>query len=98
MTTTLRIELQVRDYDLWRTAFEQDAGGRARAGMRRYRIHRPRDDDKCVLIDGDFDTTEQAEAFLEVMRTQVWPDPAKAPAKTGTPQTRLVELVDTKEY
>lgn len=98
MTTTLRIELQVRDYDLWRGAFEQDAGGRQQAGMLRYRIHRPVDDDKCVLIDGDFDTAAQAEAFLDFMRTNVWPDRDKAPAKTGTPQARIAELVESNEY
>ena len=98
MTATLRIELQVRDYDLWRHAFEQDAGGRAQAGMRRYRIYRPADDDNCVLLDCDFDTAARAQAFLDVVRTTVWPDPAKAPAKTGTPKARIVELVEAKEY
>jgi hypothetical protein len=98
MMATLRMELQVRDYDLWRSAFEQDAGGRAQAGMRRYRIHRPADDDHRVLIDGDFGTTAEAEAFLDIMRTRVWPDPDKAPAKIGAPQVRIIELVETKEY
>ena len=98
MTVTLRLELQVRDYDLWRNAFEQDAGGRVQAGMRRYRIYRPADDDKCVLIDGDFDNASRAEAFLDIMRTKVWPDPEKAPAKIGVPKTRIIELVESKDY
>jgi hypothetical protein len=96
--TTLRVELQVRDYDLWREAFEGDAGGRQRSGMRRYRIFRPTDDAKCVMLDADFDSAQQAEGFLEIMRTKVWPDPKKAPAKVGTPQTRIVELVESREY
>lgn len=95
---TLRIELQVRDYDLWRGAFERDAGGRQQSGMRRYRIFRPIDDQKCVLLDTDFDSAKEADAFLETMRRDVWPDPKKAPAKVGTPQTRIVEMVDSKEY
>ena len=33
---TLRLEIEVRDYDLWRGAFERDAGGRQQAGMRCY--------------------------------------------------------------
>src|SRR5262245_39492192 len=98
MTTTLRLEVQVRDFDMWRAAFEKDAGGRQQAGMRRYRIFRPKDDDKCVMIDGDFDTVAEAEAFLEIMRTRVWPDPDKAPAKVGQPQVRIVELVESKTY
>ncbi len=95
---TLRVELQVRDYDLWREAFERDAGGRQRSGMRRYRIFRPTDDPSCVMLDADFDSAEEAEAFLEIMRRDVWPDPEKAPAKVGIPQTRIVEVVESKEY
>ena len=97
-TATLRVELQVRDYDLWREAFGKDAGGRRQAGMRRYRIFRPTDDDKAVLLDADFDTPDAAEGFLEIMRTRVWPDPEKAPSKIGTPRTRIVELVESREY
>ena len=32
MAATLRVELEVRDYDLWRSAFDKDAGGRERSG------------------------------------------------------------------
>lgn len=67
---TLRVELQVRDYDLWRGAFERDAGGRKEAGMRRYRIFRPTDDPNCVMIDADFDTAGEADGFLEIGRGQ----------------------------
>jgi len=44
--STLRVELEVRDYDVWRNAFAQDAGGRERNGARRYRIFRPVDDER----------------------------------------------------
>lgn len=95
---TLRLELKVRDYDMWRAAFERDSGGRQQAGMRRYQIFRPIDDPNCVMVDGEFDGAQDAQAFLEVMRTQVWPDRDKAPAKVGAPQTRIVEMVETHEY
>ena len=94
----MRIELQVRDYDVWRGAFERDAGGRQRSGMRRYRIFRPTDDSSCVMLDADFDSAKEAQAFLDIMRRDVWPDPEKAPAKIGTPQTRIVEMVENTEY
>ena len=94
----MRVELKVRDYDMWRQAFEGDAGGRQQAGMRRYRIFRPTDDPQSVKLDADFDTAAEAEGFLEIMRTRVWPDPAKAPAKVGTPQTRILEMVENKDY
>ena len=96
--TTLRLELKVRDYDMWRAAFDRDAGGRQRAGMRRYRIFRPVDDPCCVMVDGDFDTADEAQGFLEIMRTKVWPDPDKAPAKVGDADVRIIELVETREY
>ena len=96
--TTLRVELQVRDYDMWREAFERNAGGRQQAGMRSYRIFRPADDLHCVMLDAEFDTGEEAQAFLDTMRTRVWPDPEKAPAKVGVPKTRIVEMVEAKEY
>ena len=97
-TATLRVELQVRDYDLWRGAFERDAGGRKEAGMRRYRIFRPTDDANSVMLDADFDSVEDAQGFLDIMRTRVWPDPDKAPAKVGTPQTKIIEMVESREY
>ena len=97
-TATLRVELQVRDYDLWRGAFERDAGGRKEAGMRRYRIFRPTDDANSVMLDADLDSVEDAQGFLDIMRTRVWPDPDKAPAKVGTPQTKIIEMVESREY
>ncbi len=98
MTTTLKIDIQVRDYDLWRQAFSQDQAGRAAHGMRRYRIFRPVDDDKRVLLDADFDEPASAHGFLDVLRAQVWPDPKKAPAKIGQPTAVVAQLVETHEY
>lgn len=98
MTITMKVELEVRDYDMWRQAFAQDQAGRAEHGMRRYRIYRPVDDSKRVLLDSDWDDAASAERFLDVMRTRVWPDPAKAPAKVGQVRTVITELVETHEY
>ena len=97
-TTTLRIDLEVRNYDLWRQAFAQDQAGRAEYGMRRYRIFRLVGDERRVMIDGDFDDAASAQRFLDVMRSQVWPNPEKAPAKVGQPRVVIAELVETHEY
>lgn len=94
----MKLELEVRDYDAWRQAFAQDQAGRAAHGMRRYRIYRPVDDDKRIMLDSDWDDAASAQRFLDVMRTQVWPDPEKAPAKVGQPRTVITELVETQEY
>ena len=96
--STLRVELEVRDYDAWGNAFAQDAGGRQRNGARRYRIFRPVDDARKVMIDLDFDTAGEASAFLAIMQRDVWPWPDKAPAKIGAPRTAILDMVESEEY
>ena len=66
--------------------------------MRRYRIFRPVDDPNYVLLDLDFDSAKEAEGFLEILRNDVWPSPEKAPAKAGTPKTRIIQMVESNEY
>ncbi|MFF1253495.1 hypothetical protein ACFVYC_13475 [Pseudarthrobacter sp. NPDC058329] len=95
---TLRIELQVRDYELWRSAFEKDAAGRERSGARRYRIFRPAGQDHEVMLDIDFNSAAEAGAFLDALRTKVWPSPEKAPAKTGEAKAHILEMVEAREY
>jgi hypothetical protein len=95
---TLRVELEVRDYDIWRAAFETDAAGRERNGARRYRIFRPVDDQHRVMLDLDFDSATQADTFLSIMQNQVWPSPQKAPAKIGIPKTSIIDMVESHEY
>ena len=60
--------------------------GRQRSGVRRYRIFQV-DDPNYVMVDLDFDTAKEAQGFLEILRTQVWPSPEKAPPRPG-PQRR----------
>ena len=95
---TLRIELEVRDYGLWRSAFDKDAGGRERSGVRRYRIFRPVDDDHEVMLDLDFDTAADADAFRDILQTEVWPSSDKAPAIVGSPTTRILQIVESHDY
>jgi hypothetical protein len=95
---TLRIDLEVRDYDLWRTAFGKDAGGRGRHGARSHRIFQAAGDERRVSLDIDFSTMAEAEQFLTVLRTEVWPSRDKAPAKIGAPSARLIEMVEAEDY
>jgi len=64
----------------------------------RYRIFRPVDNEHEVMLDLDLDRTADAGAFLETLRTKVWPSPDKAPAKVGAPTTRILQVVDVHEY
>jgi hypothetical protein len=91
----LRIEHPVPDFDGWKQAFDSDPVGREKSGVRRYRVLRAIDNPNFVLIDLEFDTASQAEGLLAAMRT-VWS------RVEGTimmnPQTRIVEVVETKEF
>ena len=91
----LRIEHPVSDFDGWKKAFDSDPVGREKSGVRRYRVLRPIDDPRYVMIDLEFDTTRQAEALLTAMRV-VW---GHVQGKiVFNPQARIVEAVETKEY
>ena len=95
--TILHIEHPIRDFDSWKQAFESDPAGREKGGVRRYQVFRPIDDPNYVIIDLDFDSSRAAEAFLGAMR-EVWQSPVAASALTGSPQARIVEVVESKEY
>lgn len=93
----LQIEHGITSFTEWKTAFNRFADLRAQAGVRRHRIWQPMDDAHYVVIDLDFDSTEEAQAFLETLRERVWPSPQNAPALVGTPQTRILETVEEGE-
>lgn len=91
----LRIEHPVPNFEGWKKAFESDPVGREKSGVRRYRILRPIDDPKYVMIDLEFDTVMQAEALLGAMRV-IW---GRVEGKIMTsPQARIVEAVEDREY
>ena len=87
---TLRIEHLVRDYDAWRRAFDGDPAGRGAGGVRRFEVLRAVDDPNYVLIDLEFDTAGEAEAFLGRLR-QIW---GRVQGTLITdPRARIVEAV-----
>lgn len=90
---TLQIEHSVRDYDMWKAAFDSDPVGREAGGVRRYRIARLADDPNHVLVELEFDSHGEAEAFLSRLR-DMW---AEAGPRLGfeSPQARLVEVVES---
>jgi len=69
--------------------------GAGRAGVRRYRIMRTIDDPHYVLIDLEFDTTEEAESLLASMR-KVWE--RVAGVVVTNPQAKVVETMEVEEY
>jgi hypothetical protein len=90
---TLQIEHLVRDFRMWRRAFDSDPLDRAASGVRSYRISRPLDQDDYVMLEMDFDTQEAAVDFLARLENDTWKTGATAPALVGEPTTRIIETV-----
>jgi hypothetical protein len=92
MTTVLRIEHPVPDYDAWKSTFDADPVGRARSGVRDFRVLRPVDDEHHVMVDLEFDTRAEAEAMLVSLRA-LW---SRVEGTLITdPSARIVETVAT---
>jgi hypothetical protein len=91
--TTLRIEHPVRDFDLWKQAYDSDPTKREQSGVRRYRVLQATDDPNYVMIDLDFDNLKDAEAMLASLR-DLW----RTRNDHGAATTRFAEVKETKEY
>jgi hypothetical protein len=92
---TLHIEHPISDLPTWLRAFEGFADARRGAGVVRERISRPVDDPQVIVIDLEFDTVQQASAFLEFLRTRVWISRQHSPALAGEPRTQILDSLDT---
>jgi hypothetical protein len=91
---TLHIEHPITDYGVWKSAFDRFDDTRRQSGVTHHRVHRPVDDSAYIVVHLDFATSEEAAAVLEFLRTKVWSSPLSAPALAGTPQTRILDLVE----
>ena len=89
---TLHIEHAIIDFDLWKRAFDSLAETRARAGVVADRILRPLEDANYIVVDLDFATADEADAFLAFLHEKVWAVRANSPALAGAPQTRMLTL------
>ncbi|MDQ0634672.1 hypothetical protein QFZ40_002581 [Arthrobacter pascens] len=88
---TLQIEHSIKDFEMWKAAFDSDPVNRTASGVVSHRIGRPVDDAHYVVVELDFATLEQARRLLENLKAKVWNSPVAAPALAGIPQTRIVE-------
>jgi len=102
--TTLKIEHGIVDFDTWKRAFERDPIGREASGVRRYRVYRPVDDEKYVMIDLDFERESEARAFLEKLegvwsRAELSPGLERARGAGGKPpRARILDEVESRTY
>lgn len=88
---TLHIEHAITDFPTWQAAFGQFSGARRNAGARDERVHQPVADPNYVVVDLDFDTVDEANAFLQFLETVVWSNPGNAPALAGSPRALVLE-------
>lgn len=93
---TLQIEHGVADYAQWKESFDRDPVDREAGGVRRYRILRPADDPNVVIIELDFDSHYEAEAFHRRLDA-LW---AGAGANLGLRglRARILDLEETVSY
>jgi len=91
----LHIEHRVADFDTWkRNAFDADPIGRVRSGVRSHRVAQAAGDPNYVMIDLEFGTLPEAEAMHAALRN-LWQNPL---AQIGSPQARIMETVEAREY
>lgn len=90
----VRIEHAVPSYDAWKRAFDADPANRAGSGARRYQIFRQHDNPNYVMIDLEFDTFAEAEAFLRAME-RIWSGAGRAVMQG--PRARIAERVESRE-
>ena len=88
---TLHIEHAVTDFTTWVAAFRHFAEVRRNAGVRDERINQPVGDPHYVIVDLDFDTVDEANAFRQFLEGVVWSNPANAPALAGSPRVLVLE-------
>jgi hypothetical protein len=94
---TLQFEHAIKDFAMWKAAFDRDPIDRRGLGVRRHRLCRPLDDPNYILGELEFDTPDQAQACAAALHG-LWNSPQAAPALAGTPRIRIIETVDDHEY
>jgi hypothetical protein len=88
--TSLHIEHPVHDLEPWLATFRSFDDFRARGGVTAVHVRHGVDDPNYIAVDLEFESVEQARAFLAQLETQIWPN---APHFDGTPTTRILETI-----
>jgi hypothetical protein len=93
----LQFEHAIKDFAMWKAAFDRDPIDRRTRGVRRHRIYRPLDDPNYVVGELEFETLVAARACGDALQ-QLWSNSRAAPALLGTPRVRIIETVEDQEY
>ena len=90
---TLRIEHEVPSYDGWKKAFDSDPINRKQSGVKSYRIFKPADNPKSVVVELDFEDPEQLNSTLQALQN-LW-NKVQGTVMVN-PKTNILELVESK--
>ena len=94
---TLQFEHAIKDFVMWKSAFDRDPIDRRGLGVRRHRVYRPLDDPSYVVGELEFETAAEAEGCRAALH-RLWKSPQAAPALSGTPRVRIMETVEEQQY
>jgi hypothetical protein len=93
---TLQITNRVRDFDTWKSTFDGYERFRADNGVRRYRVLRSVAEPDRVVVHLDFDTDEDAAAFLPRL-ARIWQTPlSQSHLLDHTPPELLTLVTDRR--
>jgi hypothetical protein len=88
--TSLHIFHTVHDFDDWLAAFNSFTDLRAAGGVTGVTVRHAVDDPNFITVDLEFDTSEEAVAYLARLETEIWPN---SPHIDSTPTPRVMETV-----
>jgi hypothetical protein len=94
----LQIEHPISDFSTWKAAFDRFSDKRRHSGVRRHQIFQHTNDPNYVVLDLEFESEGEAEAYLGWLRREVWSSREASPALAGGPQTRIVTVMESQEY
>ncbi len=97
MPVVLQLEHAIRDFDMWKAAFDRDPIDRRGLGVLRHSVFRPVDDPEYVVVELELGTRSEAEACRAALG-ELWSSGTAAPALVGSPQVRIVEAVEHVTY
>jgi hypothetical protein len=93
----LQFEHSIKDFTMWKAAFDRDPIDRRGLGVRRHRVYRPLDDPNYVVGELEFETAAEARACGDALR-RLWGSGRAAPALVGAPRVRIIETIEDRDY
>lgn len=89
--TTLHLQVPINDFSAWKSGFAEHAETRRNAGVRNTVVRHPVGDESLLIVDLDFDSVPDAEAFLGFLQNNVWKD---QPILAGEPKATILQTVE----